>query len=320
MKDLSILIVHWNTWDDAAACVRSVAQSAYAGSYEILFIDNASTEDRCEAFRAQFSRLDLQVVRNASNVGFAKACNQGMALARGRNFLLLNPDTLVREDTIARSVDFFDAQPAAGILGIRLLNTDGTLQRWTAGSFPSIRTAFNHYFFLSILLAGVRGFDGLVLTREPAAAREVDWVCGAYMLARRAAVEAVGGMNEDYFLYAEDMDWCYRMKRGGWKVLYDPGTEVIHHSGRSLEQWSRDRYAIGIYSISRFYRSCGGTGFRLTVFNAVTAAGYLLRTLVYGAAGIVRGFKDTGGKTRSSWNFFKAACRVLFGRYRSQRG
>ncbi len=229
--DVSIVIVSWNTRDILRDCLRSILDDAGPVSYEIIVVDNASADDSVEMVRREFP--DVRLIENADNRGFAAANNQGMAVAGGRYVLLLNSDTIVLDHAIAKTVAFAEARPDAAVVGCRVLNPDRTLQP-TCFMYPSL---FN------LLLASTYLYklwpQSRLLGREQMTwwqrddVREVDVVTGCFMLVRREAIEQVGVMDERFFMYAEETDWCYRFRKAGWKVLFTPAGEIIHLGGQS---------------------------------------------------------------------------------------
>ncbi len=306
MKSLSIIIVNWNTWPEAVRCVEAVRQTAQAGSYQITLIDNASAENKADEFKSRFPGVDLEVIRNSGNIGFARACNQGILRSRSPYILLLNPDTEVQAGAIDQSLRYLENHREAAVLGSRLLNPDRTLQRWTAGRFPSLLSAFNHYFFFSVFFPYSKFFKGMFLSGDPQSEQEVDWVCGAFLLARRAAIEDAGVLDERFFLYGEDVEWCYRFGKKGWKVIYFPEAETLHDSGRSVSQLSQGRCLKGLEGLSLFYSSHHPGKLKHFLFDAITAAGFLLRTLLNFLRGSVSG-------ARLSFGFFSAALSLVCG-------
>jgi GT2 family glycosyltransferase len=195
-------------------------------------VDNASADDSVAAAQAQFP--DVHVIANEQNVGFAAANNQAMAASAGRYVLLLNSDTVARPGSIERLVRFADAHPAAGVVGPQLLNADGSFQ----GSFADLPSLASE--ILSVTGIGKRVF-GLwhpnYGPRHSQAARPTGYIQGACMLVRRAALAQIGLMDEQYFMYSEETDWCLRMRRAGWEVWFTPDAQIVHYGGQSTQQW-----------------------------------------------------------------------------------
>ena len=228
MRDLSIIIVNWNTRDYLLNCIRSLMRSV-GSSCEVIVVDNASQDGSALEMKRLFPAVRL--IENDSNLGFAKAVNQGLRVFSGKHALLLNPDTQVKEETIEKLLIFMEDHPEAGVAGVQLLNSDGTRQNSIA-NFPSLATELFNKRVLRWLFP--ERFPGKERTYvEPI---EVDSVIGACMMVRRKTMEEVGLLDEDYFLFLEETDWCYRMKKAGWKVYHVPQAEVIHFQGKSAEQ------------------------------------------------------------------------------------
>lgn len=228
---VSIVIVSWNTREILRDCLRSIIEDAGPVSYEVIVVDNASADDSVEMVRREFP--DVRLIENADNRGFAAANNQGIAVAEGRYVLLLNSDTIVLDQAIAKTVAFADARPDAGIVGCRVLNGDRTLQP-TCFMYPSLFNMLLSSTYLYKLWPKSRLFGREQMTwwqRDDV--REVDVVTGCFMLVRREAIDQIGVMDERFFMYAEETDWCYRFKEAGWKVLFTPAGEIIHLGGQS---------------------------------------------------------------------------------------
>ncbi len=222
---LSIVIVNWNTSDLLNRCLASLLRCPQRCSFEVIVVDNASSDGSSEMVMREFPMVRL--IQNTTNLGFARANNQGIQASQGRYVLLLNSDTVVPEGTLASLASFMDQHPDAGACGPRLLRPDGTPQPYAFGGDPT----------LGYLLA--RGLKQLLLHRylhdwATDTVQKVDWVSGACLLVRRQAIEQVGLLDENIFMYFEDNDWCLRMRKAGWKVYYNPRVEVIHIGGQSL--------------------------------------------------------------------------------------
>lgn len=234
MPDVSIIIVNWNTKDTLRDCLTSIYKQTQDNQFEVIVIDNASSDGSAEMVRTKFPRVIL--LENSENRGFAAANNQGMAIARGRYVLLLNSDTLVLNQTIAETVSFADAHPETAVIGCRVLNPDKALQP-TCFMFPSILNMFLSSSYLYKLFPGSKFFGReRMIWWDRSDAREVDVVTGCFMLVRPQAIEQVGMMDEQFFMYGEETDWCYRFKKAGWKVLFTPDAEIIHLGGQSSKK------------------------------------------------------------------------------------
>lgn len=229
--DVSIIIVNWNTKRLLRDCLSSVYEHTGEVDYEIIVIDNASTDGSAGMVKNDFTQVIL--IENSENRGFAAANNQGMAVAKGRYVLLLNSDTVVLDNSIANTVLFADENPQAAVTGCRVLNPDRTLQR-TCFMFPSILNMLLSSTYLYKLFPKNRFFGREQMTWwDRSDVRNVDVVTGCFMLVRREAIEQVGMMDEQFFMYGEETDWCYRFWKKEWTVMFAPVGEIIHFGGQS---------------------------------------------------------------------------------------
>lgn len=230
--DLSVVIVNWNTVDLLVRCLHSVYDEAGGLGLEAIVVDNASTDGSVGMVRERFPQV--QLIENAENVGFVRANNQAIARCKGRYVLLLNSDTRVLPGSLDQVVRFMDAHSSAGIAGVRLVNPDGTFQ----ASFTPYPTLWREFLVLSGLgrLLIRPTFPSCGPQIEQGAQRIDGYVEGAYMMARREALDQVGGLDERIFMYAEDVDWCYRFDQAGWAVWYLPQASIVHYGGQSTRQ------------------------------------------------------------------------------------
>jgi len=231
ITDVSVIIVSWNTQDILRDCLRSIYEQGGEIDLEVIVIDNASTDGSVEMVKKDFPQVTL--IENSQNRGFAAANNQGIAISKGRYVLLLNSDTVVLDNAIAKTAAFADSHPKAAIVGCRVLNPDQTLQP-TCFMFPSILNMLLSSTYLYKLFPKSKFFGRERMTwwnRNDI--REVDVVTGCFMLVRQDAIKKVGSMDEQFFMYGEETDWCYRFKQAGWKILFTPCAEIIHLGGQS---------------------------------------------------------------------------------------
>ena len=222
----AIVVTH-----NAAAWIERSLQSLAGSGAEVIVVDNASTDGTPGLVREKFP--DARVIEQ-ENKGFGAGNNAGMRAASGRYYLLLNPDAWLTEGALEKLVAFADEHPEAAVVGPRLLNPDGSLQRSVRG-YPSPWRIATEYFFLRKLgprTHALNAFFGEQFDHE--SVREAEYLFGACLLVRREAVDEVGGFDEDFFLMSEEVDWCYRFREAGWKVLFYPGAEVFHVVGASL--------------------------------------------------------------------------------------
>jgi len=220
--DVSTVVVNWNTGGLLRECLASLPPPGRLG-IDLVVVDNGSSDASVPPGLGQAASTRL--IANAENRGFASACNQGIRVSTGRYVLLLNPDARLLPGALDALVAFMDAHPEAGVAGPALINPDGTLQP-SGGRLPGLRQLLAIHPLLRRVLAPVPGDLG---QRDWSRVAEVEEVSGACMVVRRAAVEAVGLLDEGFFLYFEDVDWCLRFGRAGWRIYYVPEARVVHH-------------------------------------------------------------------------------------------
>lgn len=243
--DLTVSIVNWHTREDLLQCLasfvppgarRQPSGSSFAldgSSCEVIVVDNNSGDGSVEDTRAEYPVV--QLLAQSTNLGFGRGHNKAIALARGRHILLLNPDTIVSREALAALVTCADARPEVGILGPRILNPDGTVQ-YSARSFPTLAASFFRNSFLGRLFPGNRYTRQYLQSDwDHADTRDVDWVSGAAMLIRREALADLGGLDEDYYMYVEDVDICWRARKAGWTVLFCAESEIRHKKARASD-------------------------------------------------------------------------------------
>ena len=224
---LSTVIVSFNCREHLLRCLESLREEARNVACEVIVVDNASTDGTVEVVRHRYPEVD--VVPSTRNRGFAWASNRGLERARGDHLLLLNPDTVVPSQALARAVRALEERPEVGMLGCKLVRPDGTLDKACKRGFPTPLSSL--YYFSGASRVAPRSPRFAQYTAGHVGEDEtalVDAVNGAFMLVRREALDIVGLLDERYWLYMEDLDWCYRFSQHGWPVLYWPEVEVIH--------------------------------------------------------------------------------------------
>ncbi len=248
---LSVIIVTYNSIREMDACLSSLFADLGARSADVIVVDNASTDGT--AARISAERPQVRLLAQKENRGFATANNLGIRCSGGDALLLLNPDTVIQPGAIDALLTAFNVHAQAGVVGPRLLNPDGSLQP-SCRDFPSL---FGDLIGMSELYRSswVRRALGrrMVSLNDHERARRVDWLSGACLLVRRAAVDAVGSMDESFFLYSEEMEWQYRMARRGWQAWFEPAARVVHQGGASTNAFSGQRIIWQYASIWRFY-------------------------------------------------------------------
>lgn len=231
--DLSIVIVSYNVAGMLSRCLESVfrAPRGKGIGFEVLVVDNASSDGSGEMVRTRFPEATL--IQNDSNRGFAAATNQGLARSGGRYLFLLNPDTELIGEAVARLVGFMESHPGTGMATGQLLNADGTLQHGVF-RFPNLWMSFFDFFPINHRFVN-SGLNGRY-PQDGAAPFEIDHPLGASMLVRREVLEQVGPLDEAFFIYCEEIDWCFRIKKAGWRIFCVPQVRIIHHVAQSTRQ------------------------------------------------------------------------------------
>jgi|WetSurMetagenome_2_1015567.scaffolds.fasta_scaffold80442_1 O-antigen biosynthesis protein len=249
--DISIIIVNYNVRQFLENALTSLLRALEGMRGEILVVDNASDDGSVEMVREKFPGVRLIV--NATNVGFARANNAALREATGRYLLLINPDTIVQEDTLQVMTEFLERNPDVGLAGCTILNPDGTLQLACRRSFPTPWVAFTKIAGLSSLFPRSRWFGRYNLTYlPPEETYEVEAISGSFMMMTRAAFAKVGGLDEMFFMYGEDLDWCYRVRQAGFKVFYVHRTKIIHYKGESTRRSDIDEIRVFYHAMQQF--------------------------------------------------------------------
>ena len=252
--ELSIIIVNYNVKAFLQNLLHSIEKAARDIEHEIIIVDNASDDGSVEFINKNFhhdSRIKL--IANPENQGFGKANNQGMQIAKGKYFLLLNPDTLLSEDTLTETIKFLDSNKEAGMAGCKILNPDGSLQLACRRSFPGPWVSFCKVTGLSSLFPKSRLFAKYNLTYlDENRSYEVDAISGSFMMMKKDVYNEVGGFDEDFFMYGEDLDLCYRIQKAGYKVFYVHNTQIIHYKGESTRRSSIDEIQVFYKAMNLF--------------------------------------------------------------------
>jgi len=251
--DLSIIIVNYNVKEFLQNLLTSLFKAVANLTSEIIIVDNGSDDGSVEMLRDKFPQITL--IANKENLGFSKANNLGLKIAKGKFLLLLNPDTIVQEDTFEKLIKFFNQQQDAGMTGCKILNPDGTLQLACRRSFPGPWTSFCKVSGLSALFPNSRLFARYNLTfMDENQSYEVDAISGSFMMVRREVFEKIGGLDEQFFMYGEDLDWCYRVQKSGWRVYYVHETTIIHYKGESTKRSSLDETKFFYHAMHLFVK------------------------------------------------------------------
>jgi GT2 family glycosyltransferase len=283
--DLSIIIVNWNTRELLRQCLTSVeenVQSIRDLDVETLVVDNASTDGSTDMMREHFPWV--QILENEENVGFARGNNQALHISRGRYVLLLNSDTEVLPGALETLSAFMDRHPDAGAVGPLLLNADGTLQPSCHPMLTPWRE-FWRLIFLDRLIQRRATYDMKHWDRTTP--RPVEVIKGAAMFLRKCALDEVGFLDEQYFMYSEEMDLCHRLLSAGWQLYWVPQASVVHHGGASSAKMPEQMYVQLYRSKVQFHRKFGGER-RARLMKALLAVAYLPRWAITGPGASVR--------------------------------
>jgi GT2 family glycosyltransferase len=249
---LSIIIVNWNTARLLVNCLDTIVANPPASPFECWVVDNASTDESLRIVRDRFPQVHL--VENRENVGFARANNQAIQRCTSKYILLLNPDTLVMPGALQNLVDFLDKDPEVGAVGAKILNSDRSLQ---ISSHP--RPTLSRELWRLFHLDRLSPYAEYPLSKwEIKQAQEVDLLMGACLLLRKEVLDQVGFLDEEYFMYSEEIDLCYRIQRAGWRLFWVPQAEVVHFGGQSTQQVPTEMFLNLYHSKIKYFRKNDG--------------------------------------------------------------
>ncbi len=255
--DLSIIIISWNVADDLQACLESIYQtSAKSLEVEVIVVDSASSDHTVEMTQTQFPQVNL-IVQN-ENAGFTRGNNMGLKAAQGRHLFLLNPDTLVLGNALEVMVNYLDQHPDVGIVGPYTFNTDGTTQS-TRRRFPTVALAFFESTWLQSFAPQALLDEYYVNDKPLLSTVDVDWVQGSALILRREVYEQIGGLDTDYVMFSEELDFCKRAKLMGWRVVFLCTAQIIHHGGKSTQQVVANKHIYFQESKLRYFNTYHGT-------------------------------------------------------------
>jgi GT2 family glycosyltransferase len=299
------IVVSYQSAAHLPACLRSL-EAQRGAAPEIHVVDNASTDGSAALVRREFPRVHL--VENPRNVGFAAANNQILERGGASFFALVNPDTVVPPDAFAACLEHFKRHPAAGIVATRLVNPDGTLQP-SCHAFLGLRNLLGETFGVHRALPGLRPLTSLHMpwfAHDQVA--EVDWIQGAFVLVRGEVVRAVGGLDTDFFMYGEEMDWCLRIRLAGWKVVFLPRPSVLHVGGVSSRPVAGPMFVENLKGRVRFLLKHRGPRVA-AVARGLIALSVLLRfaSREIAVRGVAMSGKEPSEALRTSHAMFRAA-------------
>jgi GT2 family glycosyltransferase len=299
-SDLCIIIVNWNTRILLENCLRSIYDTVKNIPFQIIVVDNASTDDSVRIIKDQFPEVTL--IENKENVGFAKANNQAIKVCDVCEYvLLLNPDTVLQQNVIHELVKFLEEHKGAGAVSPALCYPNGKPQA-VGGYDLSVLTAFNYFFFLSVLFPKV--FKGFFIDHKRMKDRsqpiELDWIAGTCFMLKKQVIEQAGDLNESYFLYAEDAEWCTRIRNAGWKIFFLPHVKIIHYHGASSQSAS----SLWIRALIDYLRENKGAASSL-LFRFIAASGLGIRSILYFSAFLLTKKKEYGNKASQMFSYFR---------------
>ena len=275
---LSIIIVNYNAGRLLKQCIESIYQESTIIPFDVWVVDNNSVDASISIVRQHFPQVNL--IENKENMGFAVANNQAINKCKGRYVLLLNPDTLILKKALEKIVKFMDEHAQIGICGCKVLNKDGTLQLACRRKFPTPSVAFFRMIGLSRLFPNSKLMAKYNLTylnsHEP---HEVDAVSGAFLMIRKTVIEDIGTLDERFFMYGEELDWCLRTKNAGWKVMYYPDAEIVHYKGE-CSKFNHRRAAFEFYrSMYLFHKKHFAANYNPFI-NIIIYTGIFLKALM----------------------------------------
>lgn len=287
---LSIAIVNWNTRDLLRNCLKSVYENLNGIDAEVIVVDNRSSDDSVQMVKHEFP--DVKLIESPENLGFARANNLAFEAADGKYFLLLNSDTVVLENAFSKMIDFLETHTEAGAVGCRLLNGDGTLQR-SCSPFPTPITELFDALYLSKLFPKSRIFGAYSMSYwDFNSVREVDFVGGSCMLLRRIALERIGLLDAGFFMYSEEADLCYRLKKACWKVYFLPDAKIIHYGGQSAKH-DVNRMAVELYKSKYIFIKKHHGLIPALAYKAVVAVSSIARLAAWAPGAVISHNKKT---------------------------
>ncbi len=308
MVDLSIIIVSWNVVDLLKACLHSIYASPHEiYKLEVIVVDSASSDDSVAMVRSQFPQVKL--VPQTENLGFSRCNNIGLEMADGRYFFLLNPDTEIVGNALEQLTTYMDEYPTVGIIGPHTLNSDGSTQS-TRRRFPTLAVGFVESTWLQPFAPKNMLAHYYASDIADTSISEVDWVQGSALMARREVYTQIGGLDEGYVMYSEEMDWCKRAKIAGWGVVYYGKADVIHHGGKSSEQVAARKHIHFQTSKLRYFHKFHGW-LPAQVLRLFLLTSYLWQLGIEAAKGLLghkRALRQE--RVRAYWQVVRSGLRV----------
>ncbi len=286
---LSIVLVCWNNKAYLDPCLKSLYDSGMKNTFDVVVVDNGSTDGSQQMLKEKYP--EIKVIQNAENVGLGKASNQGIEATSGKYVLLLNNDTIVNGPSFDAMIDFLDQNPEAGAVGGKLLNSDGTIQ----ACYNYFSTLKEEFFVATRLGELIRpGYPAIMNAEE---IKSVEWLGSACLMLRRVALDQVGLLDESYFIYGDEADLQYRLRKAGWYVYYLPHATTIHFGGRSMDRWKRRKMVYRGKML--FYQKHYGL-FQAFLLRLMLAILSIIKLIVWGFAYVLPAQKDQAAKELQS--------------------
>ncbi len=271
MIDVSVCIVNWNTRELLRECIKSIKEKTSGIIYEIIIVDNASVDGSAEMLKEEFP--DCKLIASRENLGFAKGNNRAVAEAGGNYILYLNPDTKLATNAICGLHSFLEKNPKYGTVGCRLVNADDSIQFTCARTFPTLFNQFCDLMLLNRVFPKFKLFSSIEMAYwDHNDSRDIDCLSGACIFARRQIIEKLKGFDENFFMYAEDVDLCYRIKNDGWKLYYLSTEKIYHIEGASSKKSSQKYFSAIAQRESNYY-------YFLKHFGVIQAKAY--KTIIF---------------------------------------
>jgi GT2 family glycosyltransferase len=286
--DVSVIIVTWNVRAATLACIEAVLARSDGLALEVIVVDNGSVDGTADAIRARFP--DVRLLEPGVNLGFPRANNFGVQHARGRHVLFLNPDTVAGDGALRACFDVLESDDSVGVVGCRLTYPDGTLQRESGRRIYRLRHLLTELFYLHVFFPDHRVFGHQLMGDwDHRDDRDVEAVSGAFMMARREVLAAVGGLPDELFMYHEDQAFCLRARRAGWRIRFVGSVATVHLGGQSSQQRTDSRFALleGEYKIRLIREQQGAAA--VAVARVLFGARALLRLGLAGASYVLPG-------------------------------
>lgn len=299
---LSIIIVSWNVCEDLLKCIRSIKNHKHSFTFEVIVIDNASSDDTVGMIQKEFPEITL--IGNHDNRGFAAANNQGINVSQGEYILFLNPDTILHPKSLDILIEFMDSNEDVGACGPKLLNADDTIQD-SVRRFPSFRGALHRHTafkFLGVFKGKYKKWVMYDFNNDEQI--DVDQVMGAALMVRKSVIEQVGAMDERFFMYYEEVDLCHRIKKAGWRIVYIPQSVITHIGGGSSGQIPVNKRIMAMTSLLKFFRKHRGK-FVTGIFSCIFKPAIILGDLINVVASFIKyifatAALDTQGRKKSA--------------------